>query len=120
VIAGDLFSAPDYTYGVVAANFMEGAYSNELPIFEQSMENLLRYLELGGFFAVTVLLEPENFIAPDGIRIPMPKKITESFLSRVFDELPVKYKMYIIGENDIRPDKHRGMALIAGRKIKEA
>jgi hypothetical protein len=117
VIAGDLFATPDYTYGVVAANFIEGLYP-EILVFEQSMGNMLHYLEIGGFFAVTVMIEARGFVTPDGIHIPMPMRITVPFLHEVFDKLGVKYKIYMTEEDDIRPGEHNGVALIAGRKIK--
>jgi hypothetical protein len=119
VIAGDLLATPDYTYGVVAANFVEGLFP-DLSTFEQAMENMLHYLDLGGFFAVTVMIEAKSYVTPNGIHIPMPGGITESYLHEVFGKLGVKYKIYITEESDIRPGEHNGVALIAGRKTKEA
>lgn len=119
VIAGDLLATPEYTYEVVGANFIEGLV-REPSFFMQSMENMVHYLKSDGFFAVTVMIEPEDFVTQNGIRIPMPKGITESFLQEVFDQLPVKYKIYTTAESDIRPGQHKGVALIAGRKSEKA
>jgi hypothetical protein len=119
VIGGNLLAPADYSYEVVGVNFMEGAYSNELRTFVESMINMLRYLDLGGFFAVTVMLQPKDYVASNGIVIPMPGMITEGFLKELFDQLPVKYTIYTTKASDIRPGGHDGVALIAGRKIKQ-
>jgi hypothetical protein len=114
VIAGNMLAPPDFPYSAVTAFFVGETFSHRKSICVQAWKNMLKYLEPRGFFATAVMLESEEFITPDGIRIPLGRFKLED-LKKIFDSMPVEYKVYVTsGNNDIRPGYDR-VALIAGR-----
>lgn len=114
VIAGNMLTTADFPYSAVTAFFVAETFSNRKSVCIRAWQNMLSYLEPRGFFATAVMLESEEFITPDGIRIPLGRFTLED-LYKIFDQMPVEYKIYVTsGNNDIRLGYDR-VALIAGR-----
>jgi len=114
VIAGNMLAPADYRYDALASFWVGEGLSKEKTICIRGWQNMLGYVEHGGFFAVAVLMETKEFVTPSGIRIPMGDFMIEE-LQEAFDRIPVDYKIYVTsGANDIRLGYNK-VVLIAGR-----